>query len=399
MKTALDPKIDFQMTTISRIVRDRSGRRHPEYTGGAPKRHDFVTYKDRKCLMLGSNFQVVLRDAWMDGMPANTQDEWVHELLDRVDLFPFAGPDQYVLDLEVAYTFVKTHHPRSSIKRFWETLDWSKAPRLGGCLIDTIQRILTTLPQNPSYAVLSDKLGWGDILRLDGGRVMALDTDADSSLTGAWGGWEETPVRLLTNSMTSDDKAYRLLNSLPLVFPTDGFGNHGVFSYFDTYVIDLDAAYDAVMEAQPWAKIERVWDAWDWSKAQRQPLAPSTDDPISRMVSNIDAAISDVKDMTTMTQVFLDPSLQTVCIDEAEKLRRENAALRDQVRQLRHTYEAPMLRREAPKVDITLDVSAGLSPACLTLLMESLTEMARTVLLLREGHDTAPIVTRKINVP
>jgi len=98
-------------------------------------------------------------------------------------------------------------------------------------------------------------------------------------------------------------------------------------------------------------------------------------------------------------QVFLDPSLQTVCIDEAEKLRRENAALRDQVRQLRHTYEAPMLRRESPKVDITLDVSAGLSPACLTLLQESLTEMARSVLLLREGHDRAPIVTCKINVP
>jgi hypothetical protein len=129
-------------------------------------------------------------------------------------------------------------------------------------------------------------------------------------------------------------------------------------------------------------------------------MKPSND-PLANMVSNIDAAISDVKDMTTMTQVFLDPSLQTVCIDEAEKLRRENAALRDQVRQLRHTYEAPMLRREAPRVDITLDVSAGLSPRTLECLQESLLPMVRSVVLLHEGHDPArePRVTCKINVP
>lgn len=116
-----------------------------------------------------------------------------------------------------------------------------------------------------------------------------------------------------------------------------------------------------------------------------------TTDAVTSMIASLDAAISDVRSANDLTK--------TVCIDEAEKLRQENAALRDQVRQLRHTYEAPMLRREAPRVDITLDVSAGLSPACLTLLTESLTEMARSVLLLREGHDRPPVVTCKINVP
>lgn len=111
-------------------------------------------------------------------------------------------------------------------------------------------------------------------------------------------------------------------------------------------------------------------------------------DPIANMISNLDAAIEDVKDMADITK--------TVCIDEAEKLRRENAALRQTVARLRHTYEAP---RAAAKVHITLDVSEGLSPACLTLLQESLTGIARSALLLHEGHDRAPTVTCKINVP
>jgi hypothetical protein len=356
MKTALDPKIDFQMTTISRIVRDRSGRRHPEYTGGAPKRHDFVTYEDRKCLMLGSNFQVVLRDAWMDGMPANTQDSWVNELLDRADLFPFAGPDKYVLDLEVAYSFVKTHHPHASIRRFWEALDWSKAPRLGGCLIDTIQRILTTLSTSPSYATLGEKLGWGDILWLGNCRVMVLSDNHDQSLTDAWGGWIEAPVRLLSRGPSCDQEAYTLMASLPDVFPEDGFGSHGVSSHYDYVVIDLDAAYDAVMEAQPWATIPRVWDSWAWRKAPSQPLAKP----------------------------------------EEYAMRQENEALREEVRQLRQAQEQ---HRTAPKVDITLDVSEGLSPRTLECLQESLLPMVRAVVLLHEGQERSPEVTCKINVP
>lgn len=111
----------------------------------------------------------------------------------------------------------------------------------------------------------------------------------------------------------------------------------------------------------------------------RSACPAHSNDPVSAMISNIDSAISDVKDMADITK--------TVCIDEAEKLRRENAALRDQVRQLRHTYEAPMLRRETPRVDITLDVSAGLSPRTLECLQESLLPMVRSVVLLHEGHD------------
>lgn len=121
-------------------------------------------------------------------------------------------------------------------------------------------------------------------------------------------------------------------------------------------------------------------------------------DPIANMISNIDAAIEDVKDMADTTK--------TVCIDEAEQLRREHEALRETVAQLRETvatlrqtYESQMLRSEPPRADISVTVSAGLSTTCLERLQDCLSQAARAVLILDKGHDSRPIVTCKIDVP
>jgi hypothetical protein len=267
MAPNLDPKTDFQVTTIRRILVDRArGLEYKPYPGSPPRWGDFVVLGQLRCIHLGPDFTAVLKTAWQNGVPEDLTYDWVDELLDRSDLFPVAGPAKYILDLEAAYNFVKAKHPRAMITRFWTNFDWESAPRVGGFIIDTLQQILKNLPKSPSYAELGEKLCWGEILRWGARRLMVLDSGPDDGLLTAWPNLHRLPVPRASHR---DDYsvALDLMSSVPGVFPCDGCTDYGISSYYDYSVIDLDEAYKAVMHAHPWARIERTWDSWDWSKA------------------------------------------------------------------------------------------------------------------------------------
>ncbi len=277
MAPTLDPKTDFQVTTIRRIIVDRARPVFPAPApGAAPVRGNFVVFEDRRygrpndpveerrCLHLGPDFTAVIQTAWQNGVPEDLTYDWVNELLDRPDLFPVAGPAKYILDLEAAYNFVKAKHPRAMMTRFWTDFDWSSAPRVGGFIIDTLQQILNDLPKSPRHAELGEKLYWGEILRWGARRLMVLDSCPALALTAAWPDLRRLPD---PHGFGQDQVALDLMSSAPGVFPSDGCGNHGIFSHYDTVVLDLDEAFTAIKRSQPWSNVPRPWDVWDWRRA------------------------------------------------------------------------------------------------------------------------------------